>query len=235
MENPKWDAADLSESDRLIGTVLYKGDDASNPVCVCSILSSTCSLIHALVSGSVAIGHFVITENQLLNPIDYSRGAEPLGQFMRSQRFDVYKIKHYTIITFDESISCTHEVVDEIFRVVNPDSIIVLESIHASLFMKPDLITPQIFCLSNKVEDSNYPVPNIVAGISAGLITQSEVKGKHCRVFVVVEDDCGPSIESMKLFQETLNPILPISFNDVSQKAMDLYHLYHNDIGMVYT
>ena len=235
MNRSLWDIADLNENDRIIGNIEYKGPLSLSSNIICGISTSACSLIRSIVNGSNPIGYLILTENQVLNPIDYSFGSDPLLQFMQSKRFDVFFYNGITFITIDSEIICPNKCVDLIFDKFNPIKIIVLTSIHFS-FIKSIENPPILYNLNYPLNNSTLIAPNIITGISAGLLIKSELFKINCNILYLIEEDSGPTIQSFSLWtNEILKEINLNNIEEINKKALDIYLLYQNDLGLIYT
>jgi hypothetical protein len=146
--------------------------------------------------------------SDILNPAEYANGGEKEARVTQTVAIPIYQIGAVVLIPFAEAPKCPHLIVAafyDTFRV----PVIVLDSMHASLFVGPVDI-PSRMTISAAVSDPTFGVANSIGGLAAGLLIYGKFRGVECRVVEVVEDDFGPSRESFGLWLEALEGLIEI-------------------------
>ncbi|KAK8885098.1 hypothetical protein M9Y10_044227 [Tritrichomonas musculus] len=240
MEEKVFSFVDLSEGDHEFATFKYVGDDISNKICFCAVTPSSCSLFSTLTDELNPVGFFIITINDIINTIDYANGADPCPKFVRSFRNEVFKIGEVTIVLFENPEICSKESVDAIFDLVKAEQIFVFSTISKNLF-KTDTESPKLYYIATKKSEENkrdldsqndneskLPFPNRLENISAGLLILGEIKNIGVRVFQLVEDPKGPTVESMSLLLGKMTKFIHFDIEKKAQQACHIANIRHS-------
>jgi hypothetical protein len=211
MTEPIWDSSALSEADRFSYSVKYTGNSPSGLSCICGTSSSSAFLIRALTSqcGGTRIGAFEIQINLILNPTEYANGEEKVVRLSETVRIPVFQISASLLIPFDSPPKCYHLIVAAVYDAFH-SRVTVLDSIHASLLIGSFPI-PSLLTLSETTNDPAFGIANTIGGLAAGLLVYAKVYGVECRVLEVVEDDFGPSRESIALWLSGIEGLVAVA------------------------
>ena len=226
MDDKVFTFVDLTEGDHEFSSMKYVGEDISNKICICSVSNSSSSLLSAITEEINPIGFFIINISDIINPIDFANGSEPCLKFVRSFRNEVFKIGEITLIIFEKPNLCAKQSVDTIFEMVKPQEILVLDSIPKSSFVG-ETDFPTTYILPNQIfkretENIEYPIlpaVNKVSGVGAGLLIRGEIENVKARFVQVVEDDKGPSINSLTLLAKEVSKYIQIDINAKTKLA----------------
>ena len=234
MEEKVFSFVDLSEGDHELAFFKYVGDDISNKICFCAVSTSSCSLFSSLTEDLNPTGYFIITINDIINTIPYANGADPCTKFVRSFRNEVFKIGQVTLVLFENPEICAKESVNAIFDLVKAEQIYVFSSIPKNQF-KSETEFPKIYYMATKIEEQyeketgrtndneiKLPYPNKLQNIPAGLLILGEIKNIRVRVYQLVEDSKGPTVESMTLLIDKMKDFIQI---DIAKKAQQACHI----------
>jgi hypothetical protein len=182
--------------------------DIKSSTCICATTTSPCSFLAAIVEGQQPTGYFIVTIHDIMNPIDYANGSEPSTKFIRSYR--------------NRSTFCVFQIVTSIFDLVAPERIIVLGSISKTNFVGETAV-PRLFLLSAAAGDEErLPPPNTIRDVSAAILTIGLARGIPVKVWHVVEDPAGPSVDSMSRLGQVVAAIVPIDLPTVAGHAQHL-------------
>ena len=188
-----FNVSDLTSDDHCFESIKYVGGDCQSSICFCGISQPASALISTIVEDLNPIGYFIITINDILNPVDYSNGNEPNLIFIRSFRNEVYKNGDITFVKFSESkIMEQQQTAKIIFEKISPKTIFVLDSQKKRLFV--DKCHENIvYSLSNRMNGSkedSLNSPNQICGLSAGILIHSIPYEKE--IECIIEYLCEP-------------------------------------------
>ncbi|OHT09639.1 hypothetical protein TRFO_21454 [Tritrichomonas foetus] len=223
MDEKVFSFINLSEGDHEYATFKYVGADISNKICFCAVSPSACSLFSAITEDLNPVGFFIITINDIINPIDFANGSEPCTKFIRSFRNEVFKIGDVTFILFERPNICTSESVNAVIEMVKPEEIHVFGSISKNEFIG-ETEAPKIYYLStDQIEgDSKLAYPNTIKDVAAGLLIRGLVNRIKVKVLHLVESDHGANVDSMELWAAKIADYIQI---DASAKAKHANHI----------
>jgi hypothetical protein len=121
----------------------------------------------------------------------------------------VFHINASLLIPFDSPPKCYHLIVAAVYDTFH-SPVTVLDSIHASLLIGSFPI-PSLLSLSKTTIDPVFGIANSIGGLAAGLLIDAKVYGVECRVLEVVEDDFGPSRESIALWLSGIESLVAVA------------------------
>ena len=230
-----WNQEDITENDRIITTVEYKGEKCEADTVVVATSGTASVLLNAITRKTKPLGNIIVTEYTVFNALEYAlEKAEPQTTFLRNARFSVTKINDIILIDIKENPLPHKKVADKILEITKPKNVIALRSVHCSLFNSKEAKIASIFTLSNDQSKSNFPAPNTISGVAASLMIQSQLIGTNCTIYTVIEEDAGTSVETLTALHSTISDIVKCE-GDIPNIAYDLYELRNNDLGMIYS
>lgn len=233
---PIFDFVDIGEGDHEIASLTYSGSDIKCKTCIVGVTPSACSILSAITENINPIGFFIITLNDILNPIDYANGADPQTKFIRSFRNEVFRLNDITLILFERPNLCTVQSVNSVLEMTGAETVIVLSSILEGDFVG-EIVTPKMFILSNQetAEDVRLPFPNKISDIAAGMLTIGSIQKVSVAVCHLIEAPTGPSVESMMLWAQYLTRVIPMNEDETSKHAHHLAKIRAANLNGVYS
>ncbi|KAH0785151.1 hypothetical protein GPJ56_011097 [Histomonas meleagridis] len=213
-----WDSSALSELDQFKYSVEYKGSDINSKICICSSSKSSSYFIGSLAKNLKQIGSFDVSIYRIEEPTKYANGGESDFTFLQKFSNHVYTKDDVCIVNFVHTDGCYNEIIKSFFDTLKIQEIIVLDSVHQSYFMG-DTKAPSMYILSSSDEGPKLPQPNIISGLSAGIITYANVKTIPCKILQMVEEDTGASKESMGIWATYLTKYIQSDISSISFAA----------------
>ena len=231
-----WIQEDITENDRLLTTVEYKGEKCEAETAIVGISGTSSVLLNAITKKIKEIGNIIVTEYTLYNALQYALEQEkPQTTFLRKISFPVTKINdNILLIDIKENPVPHKKVAEKILEISQAKNIIVLNSVHRSLFVSSDAKINDVYTLSNDASISNFPAPNTISGVAATLMILTQTSGANCTIHTVIEEDSGTSLESIRAIYDKVSSLLKCE-GDIPNAAFDLYELRSNDYGMIYS
>ena len=230
-----WSQEDITENDRILSTVEYKGTPVVSDIAIVAVSPTASVLLSAITEKIKPQGNIVVSEYTLNNPLDYAmEKSAPETTFLRNSRFPVTKIGDYTLVNISENPLPQKKVAEKIVAITQAKEIIVLRSVHRSFFVSKEAKVNDVFTLSTIQEISNFPAPNTITGVAANLIILSQLNNITCSVHTVIEEDCGTSVESLEKLNEKISILLRCD-SEIATRAFDIFQLRNNDMGMIYS
>lgn len=229
-----WDGSALTESDKTLTKVRYEGSPIAANSFICAVSNSSLSLINAITEKSRPVGHFIVELYDINEPCQYANGNDSEINLIKSLKNPVILMDNICLISFEHNFRCSHDIVRVFYETFKPKNVIVLDSMHQSLFHGKTEV-PSLYILSENVERPKLPLPNLISGLSAGLLNYSTLYNANCRIWEMIEEDFGPSSSSYKIWAAKINEILPLDISAIVSRAVTLNHIRENGMGLVYT
>ena len=167
-----WDGSALTESDKTLTKVRYEGSPITANSFICAVSTSSLSLIKAISEKSRPVGHFIVELYDINEPCQYANGNDSEINIIKTFKNPVILMDNVCLISFEHIFRCSHEIVRIFYETFKPKNVIVLESMHRSLF-HGNTEVPSLYILSETVEQPKLPLPNLISGLSAGLLNYS--------------------------------------------------------------
>ena len=230
---PIWDSSALFEEDRVHISAEFEGEAKAGLVCVVATTKSGRALLSAIVKGSSQSGAFVITKSEITNPAEYANGSDLEVRQIEKRKIPVYVSNKACLVSIDCDVP--RSFISLLFTALKPVEVIVLHSIHASLF-RGDVSVPSLFLLSpGDSKGPRFPVPNVVTGLAAGFVTYSEFYRVKCRSLVVIEEDFGATKDSLLLWARAIADLVSFDIDSVSRAALDIVTVGGESLGLIYS
>lgn len=229
-----WISGDLNENDRQIVKVEYKGEAAESEKCFVATSITAATYIQAITQKQKPIGQILVNEYILNNIVDYANGADADASFFKTTKYNVFKINNATIVNFDSIPLSPSACAELIFNITKAKEIIVLSSIHLSMFIPEGSEVNKIITLTNDSAKSSFPPPNTIGGISASILTNAIANNIPFKYHAILEEDSGPLPKTFEVLGN-LYPELNVEKIDIPQKAYDIYEFKINDLGLIYS
>lgn len=218
---------DLGIEDHQISSLKYSGENILNKYCVCGVTTLGRSFLSGLteIIGLNPVGYFVATIEEITNPVEYANGGDPKTKFIRSIRSEVFVYREITIIMIEKPNLCEREFIEQIFNLVKPEKIYILDSVKKDENLK-------ITFLSNKEEKS---INNIIDNISAGFLIMGKFENIEVNVHYLTVNKNGSSSESMKLWADSMKDIFQINSDNMSKHANYIAQIREKNINSIYS
>lgn len=229
-----WDGSALTEADKTLTKVKYEGSEIKAKHFICGASPTSIPLIKALTENNKPVGSFILDVYDISNPCNYANGSEAELNLIKKFKNDVYLINDVCITPFEHTEDCQNQLVQLYFNTFKPTDLIILNSMHRSLFHGPTSV-PSLYFLSNFGETPKFPLPNIVCGLAAGFLNYSSITKTKCSIWEVIEEDFGATSSSFHLWAEKLKDLISIDVSNVTTRAVKFNELRRNDMGLVYT
>ena len=231
-----WIQEEISEVDRILTTVEYKGEKCEADTVIVGVSGTSSVLLKAITKKIKELGNIVVTEYTLYNALQYALEQEkPQTTFLRNVSFPVTKInENLVLIDVKENPIPHKKVAEKILDITKAKNIIVLNSLHRSLFINSAAKINDVYTLSNDSSLCNFPAPNTISGVAASLLILTQVAGANCTIYTVIEEDSGTSLESLRALYDKISSLIKCE-GDIPNEAFDLYELRSNDYGMIYS
>lgn len=231
---PIWDQTIVEEEDRYFSELKWSGQIPSNSRLICSTTKSSNSFISSILGNLKPIGVIDEVINEVLNAFEYVNGAPPNTKISKVIHHDVFLFNDTIFISFAEIGSNPNILIKFVFETFKPTDLIILNSVHESLYHSKLEVIPSLFTLST-YEPNTVAAPNILSGIPAGFLTYSDAYKVKCSVYLIVEDNSGSSLKSMNLWSHIIAPLLNLNESELAYKAAKKDAYSRADLNTLYS